>query len=505
MSLSKKLKECPRAVLAIDQGTTGTRAILYGARGQALASDYVEIRQYYPQPGWVEHDALEIWNSVRRVLKSVLKKSCLRAGEIASIGITNQRETTVVWDRKSGIPVHRAIVWQDRRTAAFTETLRSRGKEALVRNKTGLVLDPYFSASKIHWLLSEIPRLRQRAEKGEVLFGTLDCWLLWCLTNGKVHATDFSNASRTLLLNIRSKKWDSELLRLFRIPRAMLPEPRKSGTCFGEALVPGILNSPVPVFSMMGDQQAALYGQACYEAGSAKNTYGTGCFVVLNAGARFLKAPKGLLGTLACDRKGDPVYALEGSIFIAGAAIQWLRDGLLFFSRASESESLARRVPDSGGVMLIPAFAGLGSPYWNPHVRGVLTGLTRGTRREHIVRAALEAVAHQSADVLESMVQKTGYRVRSLQVDGGATANRLLMQIQSDLLGIPVKVSDIAESTAWGTAKLAGIRSGFWPSLAALDRKRRYRYFRPALSAVQRRLRRKCWAREVQRLLMPLA
>ena len=488
-------------VLAIDQGTTGTRAILYSKVGTMLGAAYQEFRQHYPSPGWVEHNPLEIWHSTLSVIRKVMLQTRVLPSQLATVGITNQRETTLLWDRRTGKPVYPAIVWQDRRTASRCEQLKKRGFEKLFRGKTGLVLDPYFSGTKISWILEHGRGLRRRAEKGEILFGTIDTWLLWNLTGGRSHATDFTNASRTLLFNIKTKDWDSELLRILKIPRALLPRVQNSGSRFGETVRLKPLASGIPIHAMVGDQQAALYGQACYKKGEVKNTYGTGCFAVLNLGSHFRKPPFGLLATLACDREGKPVYALEGSVFIAGAAIQWLRDGLGFFKKAGETERLAQSVKDAGGVVVIPALAGLGSPYWNPYVRGMITGLTRGTRREHIVRATLESLAQQTADMLELMQREAGPSIHELKVDGGATANRFLMQFQADLLGMPILVSDIAEATAWGAAKLAGTSSAFWTSLKTLDRGRRYRRFTPRFSRGRREALRGIWKKEIRRLL----
>lgn len=490
----------PLAVLAIDQGTTGSRAICYGRNATAIASSYREFGQHYPSPGWVEHDPLEIWKSVLTVSKEALLRAKIPSPQIAAIGVTNQRETVVLWEKKTGKPVHRAIVWQDRRTAHACDLLKKRGFEQTIRSKTGLVIDPYFSGTKIAWLLEHIPGLRRRAQRGEILFGTIDTWLLWNLTGGRVHATDATNASRTLLFNIRKKDWDPQLLKIFNIPRQILPEVRDSGSNFGTTIAVGPFKAGVPIFALIGDQQAALYGQSCYAAGSVKDTYGTGCFAVLNLGNRYRRPPFGLLATLACDKQGKPVYALEGAIFMGGAAIQWLRDGLKLFSHARETEAMARSVKNSGGVTVIPAFTGLGSPHWNPHVRGTITGLTRGTTREHIVRATLEALAHQNVDMLEGMQKGAGRRLRELKVDGGATSNCFLMQFQADMLGLPVLVSDIAESTAWGAAKLAGRKSGFWND-RQMERKRRFRWFLPAMKPAKRHRLRDHWAKEVAHLL----
>lgn len=488
-------------MLAIDQGTTGTRAILYDAAGREAGSAYREFRQHYPRPGWVEHDAEEIWRATAAVVRGALERSRADASRVAAIGITNQRETTVLWDADTGRPAGRAIVWQDRRTADFCAALKRRGAEPGVRRKTGLVLDPYFSGTKIRWLLRERPALAARARSGRLRFGTMDSWLLWNLTGGRSHATDLTNASRTLLLDLRSGRWDPELLRLFGVPEALLPRALEPGSRFGETAALGFLPAGIPILAMLGDQQAALYGQGCYAAGQAKNTYGTGCFVVMNAGPRPQAPPPGLLATLACDARGRKVYALEGSIFIAGAAVQWLRDGLGLVRRAPEIEALARSVPDSGGVAVVPAFAGLGSPYWRPDARGMISGITRGTTKAHLARATLESIAHQSADVLELMQKAAGRRVRELKADGGATGNALLMQLQADLAGMPIRVSDVRESTAWGAAKLAGLGAGLWDSPVPLDRRRRYRVFSPRMPRSEAARMRAAWRREIARVL----
>ncbi|MBI4248929.1 MAG: glycerol kinase GlpK [Elusimicrobia bacterium] len=488
-------------VLSIDQGTTGTRAVVYDASGAPAGSAYQEFRQYFPRPGWVEHDPREIWAGVLAVTRRALARAKISSSRLAAIGVTNQRETSILWDKETGKPAGRAVVWQDRRTAGACAALKNSGAEKEVRLKTGLVLDPYFSGTKIQWLLKHAPGLKKRAREGKILFGTVDSWLLWNLTGGRRHVTDFTNASRTLLLNIKTGLWDPDLLRLFGVPRAMLPDVMDSGARFGETAAQGPLLKGIPVVAVLGDQQAALYGQGCCREGEVKNTYGTGCFILLNLGPRFRRPPPGLLATLACDRDGKKVFALEGSIFIAGAAIQWLRDGLKFFRQASRSEAMARSVPDSGGVVVIPALTGLGSPYWEPLARGMITGLTRGTRQEHIARATLESIAHQTADVLERMESAGVRKVRELKVDGGATANRFLMQFQADLLGIPVRVSAVAESTAWGAAKLAGKIAGIWAEPDKIDRRRKYRLFRPHMSRPAAQALRAVWKREMARLL----
>ncbi len=490
-----------KAVLSVDLGTTGIRALLYGKTGNLLASAYREFHQFYPKPGWVEHDPEEIWRTSLAVIKRALMSARIRSGELAGIGVTNQRETTVLWDRRTGRAVHRAVVWQDRRTADLCARLRKKGLEKEFREKTGLVLDPYFSGTKIRWLLDHVPGLRKKASRGEILFGTVDTWFLWNLTGGTSHATDFTNASRTLLFNIRTKKWDPYLLKHLGVFPNMLPRVLPSGSVFGRTASVGPLTKGIPVTAMMGDQQAALYGQGCYRVGDAKNTYGTGCFAVVNAGRNCPKPVPGLLATLACDDQGNPVYALEGSIFIAGAAVQWLRDGLRFFKHASETNALAQKVQDAGGVVVIPAFVGLGSPYWNPNVRGMISGLTRGTRREHVVRATLESIAHQTADVMDRIEETGSFKIRHLKVDGGATANRFLMQVQADFLRLPVFVSDAKEATAWGAAKLAAKTAGFWPSLHSIDQRRSYRRFFPKMPSAEAVAARKGWKSEIRRLL----
>ncbi len=488
-------------ILAIDQGTTGTRALFYDKRGRICASAYQEFTQHYPHPGWVEHDPEEIWKSTLRVIGRALTSAHISPKNIASIGITNQRETTILWDKKTGRPVSRAIVWQDRRTADFCEKLKKAGEESWIRKKTGLVLDPYFSATKIRWLLDNLPGLKHRAQRGEILFGTIDTWLLWKLTGGKIHATDATNASRTLLYNLKKLDWDSGLLKVFKIPSAILPKVHPSSFNYGKTVAGGPLKSGISIHALVGDQQGALYGQGCYDPGEIKNTYGTGCFLMVNQGRKYREPPAGLIGTLACDEKGQPVYALEGAIFIAGAVIQWLRDGLGLIHRAAETEKISRGLKDTGGVTVIPAFTGLGSPYWEPNVRGAIFGLTRGTRKEHLVKAALDSIAFQTLDVFEAMSKALGRKPRFLKVDGGATANDYLMQFQADLLGTPVLRTDRAESTAWGAAKLAGIGCGFWKSASVVDQLRRYKKFLPRMSAQERSEKIRGWRAAVQRLL----
>ena len=475
-----------RFVVAIDHGTTGTTVLVLDRRGRVAGRAYREITQHFPKPGWVEHDAEEIW----RVTLAVLRKACRAAGargrDVAAIGITNQRETTMLWDRRSGRPVHRAIVWQDRRTSDHCEALRAAGAEDLVRRKTGLVLDPYFSATKLRWLLGHVRRAGERAARGELCFGTIDAWLVWKLTGGAVHATDPTNASRTLLYDINTRAWDPELCRLFEVPESVLPEVRPSSGSFGDA-TPDVLGEPVPIAGIAGDQQSALFGQGCTEPGMAKNTYGTGCFLLLQTGARPVTSTHGLLTTVACDARGGPAYALEGAVFMAGAAIQWLRDGLGLLATAAESERHARSVDDSLGVHVVPAFVGLGAPYWDPEARGAVLGLTRGVTRAHLVRATLESLAFQIRDVADAMAADAGSPLQALRVDGGASANDFLMQFQADLLGLPVERPALVETTAVGAAQLAGLAVGFWRTpkeLAAMRRKDRR--FRPRMPAERR-------------------
>jgi glycerol kinase len=455
-------------VLALDQGTTSSRALLFDARGAVCAAAQREIRQIYPRPGWVEHDPDEIWASQIGVAAEALARAGVAAREVAALGITNQRETVVVWERAGGRPIHNAIVWQDRRTAGVCERLRAAGREPLVRARTGLVLDPYFSATKLAWLLDEVPGARARAEAGELAFGTVDSWLIWQLTRGAVHATDVSNACRTLLFDLRGGTWDDEMLELFGVPRALLPEVRGSSEVFGET-ADGLLPARLPIAGVAGDQQAALFGQGCRRAGLAKSTYGTGCFLLLHTGEEPVPSPSGLLTTAAWRLDGRTEYALEGSVFMGGAVVQWLRDGLGLLRTAADVEALAAGVPDSGGVVLVPAFTGLGAPHWDAGARGTLLGLTRGTTAAHLARAALEAIACQVADVLGAMEADSGVTLAELRVDGGATANDLLMQIQADLLGVPVVRPKMRETTALGAALLAGRAVGLWNDDSGLD------------------------------------
>jgi glycerol kinase len=504
--ISRILKISPKLtakkyVLAIDQGTTGTRVFIFNARGRVVASAYQEIKQYFPKPGWVEHCPVEIWDSVCSVIAKSLRKASLKPPDIAAVGITNQRETTVVWDAISDKPYHRAIVWQDRRTAEHTESLKKRGLEIELRARTGLVADPYFSASKLTWLLAHVPALQRGVKTGRARFGTIDSWLLWKLTGGTVHATDYTNASRTLLFNIRRRVWDKRLLKLFKVPLAMLPEVKDSGSLFGSTAAGGPLAAGIPIAGILGDQQAALYGQSCYGPGDVKNTFGTGAFLMMNVGPKYLPPPHGLLTTLACDKHGKSVYAFEGAIFIAGAVMQWLRDGLRILDQSAQSAGIAASIKDSGGVLLVPAFAGLGSPYWEPRVRGAILGLSRGTGRAQIVRAALEAIAHQTADGVTAMQQSAGCRMKALRADGGASLNPFLMQTTADYLQKPVLAADFSDLTAWGAAKLAGYTIGLWSNPARLDQSQKYRLFKPQRSASVVRSERQRWKAAVSFLI----
>jgi glycerol kinase len=449
-------------VLALDQGTTSSRAILFDEEGNAVRGAQRELRQIYPQPGWVEHDPKEILASQRAVAREAVRTSGIPLKDLMAVGITNQRETTILWDRQTGEPIHNAIVWQDRRTAALCRELREVGAESLVRERTGLVLDPYFSGTKIAWLLDQVPGARRRAERGELAFGTVDTWLAWHLTGNRTHVTDPSNASRTMLYNIHMGDWDPELLALLRVPRAILPDVHPSAHAFG-MLPPAELGEPLIIGGMAGDQQSALFGQGCHRSGMAKNTYGTGCFMLLHTGEKSVVSSSGLIST-ACAQTPDKEYALEGSVFIGGAVVQWLRDELEFFKSAKEIERLAASVLDSGDVYVVPAFTGLGAPHWDPQARGAIVGLTRGTSKAHIARAALESIAFQSAELLEAMQKDAGERLTELRVDGGAAANDLLMQFQADLLGVPVLRPKVIETTALGAAYLAGLTVNLWKS-----------------------------------------
>lgn len=485
-------------ILAIDQGTTGTTVLLVDKNGQIVSSGYNEITQYYPMPGWVEHDPEEIWQKTLLAVSIALKD--FSRDQIAAIGITNQRETTVIWDKRSGKPVHSAIVWQCRRTSGMCDGLRDRGLSDKFRQKTGLVIDPYFSGTKIAWILDNVAGVRDAARNGEILFGNIDTWLLWKLTGGKVYATDYTNASRTMLFNIYTMRWDEEILSELNIPISMLPEVRPSSTILGKSSIE-MLGSTV-ISGMAGDQQAALFGQGCFKPGSIKNTYGTGCFLMMNT-VKPAYSQHGLLTTLACSTDSSPTYALEGSVFITGAAIQWLRDGLMIIKSASETEEMAKSVPDNGGLYMVPAFAGLGAPYWNADARGAIVGITRGTKREHIVRAALESIAYQTADVMEAMRKDSGTEINQLRVDGGASANDFLMQFQSDILDMEVNRPQFKETTALGAAFLAGLSIGFWKNEdELLECRKTQAIFKPRLDTEQRQKLMNGWRKAISRVIL---
>jgi glycerol kinase len=489
-----------RYVLALDQGTSGSTALVVDADGVVRARGYAELTQHYPQPGWVEHDPEEIWRTMGEAAHRAMAEARVTRDEIAAVGITNQRETTVVWERAAGAPIHRAIVWQCRRTAALCDELKARGAEPLVRERTGLVLDAYFSGTKIRWLLDHVDGARARAARGELAFGTVDAWLIWKLTGGRVHATDVTNASRTLCLDLRAVDWDAEMLALLDVPREVLPAIVDSSGVCAETSDVGWLPAGVPIGGIAGDQQAALFGQACYEPGSAKNTYGTGCFALLNTGTTPIASGHGLLTTIAWRIGGRTTYALEGSVFIAGAAVQWLRDGLGLVQAAAETQALAESVQDTGGVYFVPAFVGLGAPYWDQYARGTIVGVTGGTTRAHLVRATLEAIAWQSRDVLEAMAADAKVRLAALKVDGGAVANDFLCQFQADVLDAAVVRPRVIETTALGAAYLAGLGTGLWRSLDVLaDRHPIDRTFTPRLDADRRARAYEGWRRAVER------
>jgi len=495
-------------VLALDQGTTSSRALVFDRQGRIVGVSQHEFTQHYPQPGWVEHDADEIWQTTLQATREALAQAGVTSTDIAAIGITNQRETTVLWDRATGEPVHRAIVWQCRRTAPLCDELKAAGHEPLFRQRTGLVLDAYFSGTKVRWLLDHVPGLRARAEAGEIAFGTVDSWLVWKLTGGRVHATDYSNASRTLLFNIHTLDWDDDVLQVLQVPRSLLPETRPSSGDFGETVnLNGVLAAGIPVAGVCGDQQAALFGQAAFRPGMVKTTYGTGAFLLMNTGEQAVPSDHGLLTTVAWGSQipfrgldGRVTYALEGSVFIAGAVVQWLRDGLRIIEDVAESEALARSVPDTGGVYLVPAFVGLGAPHWDMYARGLLIGLTRGTERAHVVRAALEAIAYQVRDVVDAMSADAGLPPAEFRADGGAVRNDFLMQFQADVLGIPVVRPVVTETTGLGAATLAGLAVGLWrdtDELATLwqaDTR-----FEPQMSTAERHRLYAGWQRALER------
>ncbi|UBF25584.1 glycerol kinase GlpK [Kovacikia minuta CCNUW1] len=484
-------------ILAFDQGTTSSRAIVFDRQGNILSLAQKEFQQIFPRSGWVEHDADEIWSSQIGVANEALARIGIAASDIAAIGITNQRETTIVWDRKTGRPIHNAIVWQDRRTADFADQLKAAGHETLFQRKTGLVIDAYFSGTKLKWLLDHVPGAREKADRGELAFGTVDSWLIWKLTQGELHLTDVSNACRTLLYNIHRGDWDDELLNLLEIPRSMLPEVRSSSEVYGQTAA-GLFGAQVAIAGIAGDQQAATFGQACHQTGMAKNTYGTGCFMLLNTGENPIASDHKLLTTVAWRLNGHVNYALEGSVFIAGAVVQWLRDGLGIINHSEEVEPLACRVADNGGVYFVPAFVGLGAPYWDSYARGAIVGLSRGSTAAHIARAALESIAYQTADVLDAMRQDAKLELSELRVDGGASRNDSLMQFQADVLGVPVVRPKVTETTALGAAYLAGLAVGYWKSkqeivqLWQMDKR-----FEPTISADQRQSLRDGWQQAV--------
>ena len=487
-------------VLALDQGTTSSRAILFDQSGKAVGVAQKEFTQIYPKAGWVEHDPMEIWGTQSGVAREALEKMGVRPDEIAAIGITNQRETTIVWEKATGKPVYNAIVWQCRRTAGICDDLKARGLEAYVRENTGLVVDAYFSGTKVKWILDNVEGARARAEKGELLFGNVDTWLMWNLTRGKIHVTDYTNASRTMLFNIKTLEWDKKILGELGIPACMLPEVKPSSCVYGHTDPQTFGGAEIPIAGVAGDQQAALFGQACFADGMAKNTYGTGCFMLMNTGEKPVPSRNGLLTTIAWGVDGKVEYALEGAIFVAGAAVQWLRDELKLIDNAAQSEELAAAVADTNGVYVVPAFVGLGAPYWDMYARGTIVGLTRGANRSHIVRATLESIAYQTRDVLQAMQDDSGITLKTLKVDGGAVANNFLMQFQADILGVPVERPKVTETTALGAAFLAGLAVGFWKDKAEISATWNVdRAFQPTMPRETREAKYKGWTRAVER------
>ncbi len=492
------MTKAKRYVLALDQGTSSSKAFLFDHQGRIISRAGRDFRQIYPRPGWVEHDPEEIWSSQLETAQEAVRKAKIEVDEIAAIGITNQRETTILWERSTGKPIYNAIVWQCRRTAERCDELKREGFDSVLKEKTGLVTDAYFSGTKVEWILNQVTGSRLRAEKGEILFGTVDSWLIFKLTGGRVHATDYSNASRTLLFDIHRRAWDEEILRKFRIARQILPEVRASSHVVGETR-PDLFGKPIPISGNAGDQQAALFGQTCFNIGQAKNTYGTGCFMLMNTGREAVSS-KDLLTTIAWGLDESVDYALEGSVFIAGAAIQWLRDEVGLISSSQESETLAASVPDSGGVYFVPAFVGLGAPYWDAYARGTIVGITRGSNRAHLVRATLESIAYQTRDVLESMRRDSGISLQVLGVDGGAAVNNLLCQFQSDVLGVPVERPAVSETTALGAAYLAGLATGFWQSKEEILKNHQVEQrYKPKMEAAQRERLYAGWVRAVER------
>lgn len=474
-------------ILSIDQGTTSSRAILFNKQGKIVFSAQKEFTQYFPRPGWVEHNANEIWGSVLSVIAEVLSESGIKPEHIASIGITNQRETTVIWDKETGEPIYNAIVWQSRQTSDICEELKTNGFSDLFRSKTGLLIDAYFSGTKVKWILDHVDGARERAMQGRLLFGTIDTWIVWKLSGGRAHVTDYSNASRTLMFNIYDLQWDDELLKILDVPKCMLPEVMPSSQVYAKTVDYHFFGRETPISGIAGDQQAALFGQACFEPGMAKNTYGTGCFMLMNTGNKAVRSENGLLTTIAWGLNGKVEYGLEGSIFVAGSAIQWLRDGLRMFKEAKDSESYAGRVDSTDGVYVVPAFVGLGTPYWDSDVRGAVFGLTRGTTKEHFIRATLESLAYQTKDVLSAMESDSLIQLKTLRVDGGAVKNNLLMQFQSDILNVPVERTKVSETTALGAAYLAGLAVGFWESQEEISKQWEIdRKFIPKMAVDQR-------------------
>ncbi len=486
----------PQYIIALDQGTTSSRALLFNEAGEIISIAQQEFRQHFPQSGWVEHNPTEILNSQLNVLQKILGDKQVKAKEIAAIGITNQRETTVVWDRKTGEPVYPAIVWQDKRTAAICEELKSKGLAGYIRNNTGLVIDSYFSGTKIKWILDNVPGAKQRAQNGELAFGTIDSWLIWHLTKGRSHVTDYSNASRTMLYNIKSLAWDEKLLGAMDIPREILPEVKPSSGLFGTWNFDGV---EIPITGVAGDQQAALFGQACFHPGMAKNTYGTGCFMLMNTGTEMKLSNSGLVTTIAWGLDGKVEYAFEGSVFIAGAAVQWLRDGLHLIDQSKDAEYFAMKTQGHSGVYVVPAFAGLGAPYWDMYARGAIFGLTRDTGKEHLIRATLESMAYQTKDVLLAMEKDSGLKISSLKVDGGASANNLLMQFQADILNAEVERPAVVESTALGAAYLAGIGVGLWKKEQITNRRKVERRFTPSIDEEKRTQLYNGWLKAIER------
>ncbi|UXM94974.1 glycerol kinase GlpK [Bartonella sp. HY329] len=488
-------------IVALDQGTTSSRTLVLNKQAEVVSVAQREFTQIYPHPGWVEHDPREIWATQSSTLTEALAKAGITSDEIAGIGITNQRETTIVWEKATGKPVYNAIVWQCRRTTEICARLKKAGLEDHVRNNTGLVIDPYFSGTKIAWILENVEGAREKADRGELLFGTVDTWLIWNMTQGRVHVTEYTNASRTMIFNIHTLDWDEEMLKALNIPRSMLPEVKRSSQIYGQTNIGGRGGTRIPIAGAAGDQQAALFGHICVNEGEAKNTYGTGCFMLMNTGKKAVTSHKGLITTIACDENGGPAYALEGSIFVAGAAIQWLRDELKFFTDAEDSEYFAEKVGTANGVYVVPAFTGLGAPYWDPFARGAIMGITRGVNRNHITRATLEAIAYQTKDVLDAMLDDAGTDMKALRVDGGAVANNFLMQFQADILQKPVERPVIREVTAFGAAYLAGLAVGFWKSLDEVRQVSRVeKLFSPSDDVAKQQKRYKGWKKAVQRV-----